>query len=66
MASTKQGGDHPRRALRKENLSPKGPRAQDTEADAKLPDDGGTESDRGTVVKQDRNFDDGPPPNTRK
>ena len=35
-------------------------------SDKDLPDDGGTESDRGALVKQDRNFDAGPAPTTRK
>ena len=37
-----------------ENRSPQGPQS--------IPDDGGTESDRGSVVRQDRNFDSGPAP----
>jgi hypothetical protein len=49
----------------KENRSPLGPQSSPDE-DADLPADGGTETDRGTVVKQDRNFDDGPVPNSRK
>jgi hypothetical protein len=66
MASTKKGRDHPRRAPPKENRSPQGPHSPDTEVDKELPDDGGSETDRGTVVKQDRNFDDGPSPASRK
>jgi hypothetical protein len=47
-----------------QNRGPQGPRAGASDKD--VPDDGGAESDRGTVVKQDRNFDAGPAPNARK
>jgi hypothetical protein len=67
MASTKKGGDparRPRPASQSEQSGhdPPDPKSSDKE----LPDDGGTESDRGTLVRQDRNFDNGPAPTPRK
>ena len=74
-ASDRRGPDPASRAVddrgtapyQEKNRSPQGPRAGTrNESDLDVPDNGGAESDRGTVVKQDRNFDDGPAPNTRK
>ena len=68
MASTTQRGDEKRSkrpAAQSDRAGPDPVSTDDRLLDKDLPDDGGTETDRGAVVKRDRNFDSGPPPGGR-